>query len=120
MLRQAGHDAITVLEQHLGGSADPDIASVCQREGRALVTLDSDFADIRLYPPREFPGLVVLRPRWQDKLHVLQILRRLTLVFSSEALEHRLWIVEEERIRLGTEFECLGRPTAAITTDAIA
>lgn len=100
LLRQAGRDAITVLEQHLGGSADPDIASVCQREGRALVTLDSDFADIRLYPPGEFPGLVVLRPRWQDKLHMMQILRRLIPVFASESLEHRLWIGEEDRIRV--------------------
>lgn len=61
MLQQAGHDAATVLEQHLGGSDDAQLAALCQLEGRVLVTLDMDFSDIRNYPPAEFPGLIVLR-----------------------------------------------------------
>lgn len=71
MLRQAGHDAATVLEQHLGGSDDAQLAALCQLESRILVTLDMDFSDIRSYPPTEYPGLVVLRLRQQDKPHVL-------------------------------------------------
>jgi predicted nuclease of predicted toxin-antitoxin system len=39
-LRQAGHDVATVYEQSLAGSKDPDLISVCQREARALITLD--------------------------------------------------------------------------------
>jgi hypothetical protein len=45
VLRKEGYDARTVLEQGLGGEADADVASLCQREGRALLTLDTDFAD---------------------------------------------------------------------------
>ena len=67
MLRQAGREAATVLEQHLGGSEDAQLAPLCQLESRILVTLDMDFSDIRNYPPAEFPGLVVLRLRQQDK-----------------------------------------------------
>ncbi len=67
LLRQAGHGATTVLEQDLIGEADPNIASVCQREEKVLVTLDMDFADIRVYPPEQFSGLVVLRLKRQDK-----------------------------------------------------
>jgi hypothetical protein len=44
------------LEEHLGGSRDPKLASVCQEEERVLVTLDTDFADIQAYPPEQFPG----------------------------------------------------------------
>lgn len=67
VLQQAGHDASTVLQQDLGGGrADTDTASICQRERRALVTLDMDFADIRTYPPKQFLGLIVLRLRRQD------------------------------------------------------
>lgn len=47
LLRQAGYGAITVHDQGLGGEADAEIASICQEEERALVTLDTDFADIR-------------------------------------------------------------------------
>ncbi len=100
LLRQAGHDAATILEQRLGGSVDSEVASICQQESRVLVTLDLDFSDIRAYPPGDFPGLVVLRLRRQDKLYVLGVLRRLIEVFSREPLEGHLWIVEEERVRI--------------------
>jgi predicted nuclease of predicted toxin-antitoxin system len=54
LLSLAGHDAVSVLDQQLGGRPDPLLASVCQHEGRALVTLDLDFADIRTYPPSSY------------------------------------------------------------------
>jgi predicted nuclease of predicted toxin-antitoxin system len=100
LLRSAGHDATTVLDQNLGGRSDPDIARICQREGLVIVTLDTDFADIRTYPPERYPGLIVLRLKTQDKLHVLNVLNRLIPALSSEPLQGRLWIVEEERIRI--------------------
>jgi predicted nuclease of predicted toxin-antitoxin system len=103
MLRQAGHDAATVLEQHLGGSDDAQLAALCQLESRTLVTLDMDFSDIRTYPPAEYPGLVVLRLRQQDKPHVLDVFRHLVQVLHQEPIEGHLWIVEENRIRIRGE-----------------
>ncbi len=100
LLQQAGHDVTTVLEQHLSGNADARIASVWQEEERALVTLDTDFADIRAYPPEHYFGLIVLRLKRQDKPYVLELLARLMEVFSSEPLARYLWIVEEGRIRI--------------------
>jgi predicted nuclease of predicted toxin-antitoxin system len=99
-LRQAGHDAVTVLEQHIGGSADAQLTTLCKRESRVLVTLDMDFADIRRYPPAEFPGLIVLRLRQQDKPYVLDVLTRLVQIIRREPLEGHLWIVEESRVRI--------------------
>jgi predicted nuclease of predicted toxin-antitoxin system len=58
LLRDAGYGATTVVDQGLGGSADPDIASVYRNEDRVLVTLDMDFADIRTYPPNQHSGLI--------------------------------------------------------------
>jgi len=103
MLQQAGHDAATVLEQHLGGSDDAQLAALCQLEGRILVTLDMDFSDIRNYPPAEYPGLVVLRLRQQDKPYVLDVFMRCMQVLEQEAIEGQLWIVEENRIRIRGE-----------------
>lgn len=100
LLQRAGHDATTVVGQHLGGKGDSEVASVCQRERRALVTLDMDFADIRAYPPKEFAGLIVIRLRQQDKLQVLEVLGRLSSLLGSEPLEGYLWIVEKERVRV--------------------
>jgi predicted nuclease of predicted toxin-antitoxin system len=100
LLRQVGYDAVTVAEQHLGGWPDPDIASVCQEEGRILITLDIDFADIRAYPPTRFPGLIVLGLHKQDNPHVLEVIEHLIPLLSSEPLERLLWIVEETRLRI--------------------
>lgn len=100
ILRSAGHDASTIIEQNLGGEADSDIILVCQQEQRTLVTLDLDFADIRAYPPERFAGLVVLRLKQQDKLRVLATLRRLLLLLASEPVEQHLWIVDEKRVRI--------------------
>ena len=60
LLRQLGHDAMTIHDQQLVGEPDPRIAAVCLAEQRALVTLDLDFSDIRTNPPGEFGGIVVL------------------------------------------------------------
>jgi predicted nuclease of predicted toxin-antitoxin system len=59
-LRGAGHDAFSVVDQGLRGQVDATIAEVCKREGRALVTLDLDFANVQAYPPAEYSGLIVL------------------------------------------------------------
>lgn len=100
LLRKAGHDATTVLEQDMGGESDPDVAAVCRHEARVLVTFDTDFADIRTYPPERHAGLLVFRLQRQDRLHVLDVLRRLLPLLAREPIEGLLWIVEEERIRV--------------------
>ena len=100
LLEEAGHDASTIIAQGMAGDPDPDLASVCQQEQRALVTLDLGFADIRTYPPDEYPGLIVLRPNRQDKPHVLAVLEQLLPRLTTEPLVNRLWIVDENRLRI--------------------
>lgn len=36
LLRDAGHDVQTVLEERLGGSPDPDVLEACRGERRIL------------------------------------------------------------------------------------
>ena len=100
LLQSTGHDASTVIEQSMGGEPDPDLASLCRREQRALVTLDLGFADIRTYPPEEYHGLIVLRLKRQDKAYVVDALEQLLPTLEAEPLASRLWIVEEERLRI--------------------
>lgn len=98
--REFGHDAVSVLDQGLGGARDSRLASICRDERRAIVTLDKDFADIRTYPPGTHAGLVVFRLRRQGRDHVLRVGRRFLRVVRDAAIEGRLWIVEETRIRV--------------------
>jgi len=79
---------------------NPALVELCKREGRAFVTLDLDFADIRAYPPAEHPGVIVLRPGSHAKPHVLSLLARVTQPLSIEPVVGRLWIVDEAGIRI--------------------
>jgi predicted nuclease of predicted toxin-antitoxin system len=99
LLKQHGIDAATVLDQKLGGRPDSDVAAVCKSEGRAVLTLDLDFANIDAYPPAEYPGIVVLRLARQDKAEVLRVLASLVPHLVGVDLSGRLWIVEATRIR---------------------
>jgi predicted nuclease of predicted toxin-antitoxin system len=99
LLKEHGLDAATVLEQTLGGHPDSDVAAACKSEGRALITLDVDFANIDAYPPAEYRGIVVLRLAHQDKAQVLRVLGSLVPHLVGVDLSGRLWIVEETRIR---------------------
>lgn len=75
ILRGAGFVADTVGDENLAGANDETVASMSRSEGRILVTLDLDFANIRAYPPGEHAGIGVLRVKHQDKPTVLVHLR---------------------------------------------
>jgi predicted nuclease of predicted toxin-antitoxin system len=100
LLRQAGHDAMTVAEQGLSGSSDSTLAALCQDEERAMLTLDLDFADIRTYPPAEYAGIVVLRLLRNDAPHIQAVVGRMLPLMKTEPLPGHLWIVDEQKVRI--------------------
>ena len=95
-----GHDAVTVWDQDLRGISDEKIAQRCRSERRALVTLDLGFADIRAYPPEDYPGIVVLRLAQHSRNHVLACFPRLLDFLQVEPLEGTLWVVDEQSVRI--------------------
>jgi len=102
LLRAASHDALTVFDQSLSGQPDGRRASVCKREGRTLITLDTDFSDIRTYRPADYPGLLVLRLPRQSVPEVTRLVQRLLEVLKTNDCDGQLWIVERDRIRIRT------------------
>ncbi len=97
---ESGHDAATVLNEGIGGATDTAVASVCLAENRVLVTQDLGFADIRTYPPRRYPGIVVFRLTSQTRNALLAGCGMLMDVLASSDLKGRLWIVEHSRVRI--------------------
>ena len=61
VLTDAGHDVSTAEAQGLALASDETLITVCTSEGRALVTLDTDFANAMRYPPARYAGIVVVR-----------------------------------------------------------
>ncbi len=100
LLIAVGYNAVTVVEQGLGGKDDIQIIDVCAKEGRVLVTLDMDFANVRTYPPNLYSGLIVIRVHKQDKPHILTVFSQIIPLLVAEPLDKHLWIVEESRVRI--------------------
>ena len=73
VLQGRGHDAETVYGEGLQGKDDPSITARCQQEGRALITLDLDFANITVSPPQDYPGLIVLRVADQSRTQISRV-----------------------------------------------
>lgn len=99
-LRANGHDAHTVWDQALRGASDQALAQVCRAEGRVLMTLDLDFADIRVYPPQQYAGIIVLRLASQSRNHVLRSVTRLIPLLAESDIVGHLWIVDEQSVRV--------------------
>ena len=100
ILTAAGVDVATVAQQGLCGAPDQRLLELCRDEGRCLVTLDMDFSNPVQYPPRDYAGIVVLRPGGR----VLEADLRATMsLFARTARDRdvtgRLWIVQPDRIR---------------------
>lgn len=100
LLLAAGWACDTVHDEGLGGAADVQIGEACRVEARVLFTLDLDFADIRTYPPDNYIGIVVLRPPAPGRRVVLELLTRVIPVLAEQWIEHQLWIVESDRVRV--------------------
>ena len=100
LLRGAGYDTDTVQEEGLAGAEDEAISERVRSEGRAIVTLDLDFSDIRAYPPQDYFGIVILRPNRQDTASFLALVRRILPLLATEPLTGCIWIVEPDRIRI--------------------
>ena len=62
-LRDAGHEVDTVRDERLSGASDTHVLAEAVREGRALVSLDMDFANPMRFPPADTAGIAVLRVR---------------------------------------------------------
>ena len=100
-LGAAGHDVSTVALQQMSGASDAQLFDVCAAEGRALVTLDSDFAQVLRFPPEKSAGVAVLSSSGRMTSGLLQLLlSQLIDALQHHELSGRLWIIEPGRIRI--------------------
>jgi predicted nuclease of predicted toxin-antitoxin system len=100
LFSNAGYDAKTVHDQKLSGIKDQNLIDVCKKENRILITFDTDFSDIRTYPPNKGRGIIVLRISNQSKKYVLKVCKQILPLLEDEELYQHLWIVEDSRVRI--------------------
>ena len=100
VVRSAGYDAQTVLEQGSGGAKDDVLWRAVQGEARLLITADKGFGDIRESPPGTHGGVLLLRPDGDGIAPLLDLVRRVTRSGILERLRDTLAVVTKSRIRI--------------------
>ena len=106
LLAAGGHDVSTVVLQQMQAATDAQVIEACRKEGRALVTMDLDFANPIHFRPSQYPGIAVLRlPKKSSADDLLAAVRTLIEGLKHSSLTGRLWIVEIGRIREFNEEE---------------
>ena len=100
----SGHDVQTVSQEKLTGADDKHLFEICASEGRCLIALDLDFADVLRFPPHTGAGVAVLRLTRTVSLNLLtELVRGLLAAIEKEPIAGRLWVIEIGRIRMHGE-----------------
>lgn len=99
-LESLKHDVMTVAEEGLLSQPDPVIAKAANDEGRVLLTLDVEFADLRKYPPGGHPGIVLFRPVNFSPLAVNRVIEAFVRETDFESLTGCVVVVEPSRVRI--------------------
>ena len=99
-LRTEGYDAIAVLEVGLSGATDEQVLRFAVENGRVLVTLDADFANVIRFPPELTLGVVRLKVHPATEEAIRQAIRRGLLFLHNIDIAGRLAVVDDEKIRI--------------------
>jgi len=94
------HDVTTTADEGLLSQPDTVVAAAANDEGRMLLTLDLDFADLRQYPPGTHPGIILFRPPSLGPLAVNRFVERFVRESDLAALAGCLVVVDPRRTRV--------------------
>ena len=94
------HDVDTVLDEGLSGESDPSVLKAATTEDRILLTLDTDFLNLKKYPPGSHCGVVVFRPPRQGALAVAKFVLAFVRSTDLRKCYGQTAIVERRRTRI--------------------
>jgi len=99
-LRQLGHDVVDTRDLGLARATDREIMDAAVLQDRIVITYDSDFGDIREFPPGSYPGVIRLRiyPQTDEMLHprLAELLRSV----DAKRLRGALMILDNAKVRI--------------------
>jgi len=99
-LRTEGHDAVAVLEVGLSGATDERVLRFAVENGRVLITLDADFANVMRFPPELTLGVIRLKVHPPTEERIREAIRRALLYLQNIDIAGRLAVVDEDKIRI--------------------
>jgi predicted nuclease of predicted toxin-antitoxin system len=105
LLQEWGYEA-SALREHLPPDTDDEsVLELAQTLDGALLTIDMDFANIKIYPPQDYQGIIVMRYSAQNEEVVSKTLRQVLNDLYRDGLRQALIVISEERYRVRREEE---------------
>ena len=95
-----GYDVATTADEQLLSQPDTVVAAAARAEGRMLLTLDIEFADLRKYRPGTHPGIILFRPSSVGPLTVNRLVEDFVRTTDLRALSGCVVVVESTRVRI--------------------
>lgn len=100
LLMELQHDVMTAADENLLSRPDTEVARAAFREGRMLLTLDIEFADLRKYPPGSHPGVILFRPLSMSPLSVNKFIADFILSANLPKLAGCVAVVDPVHVRV--------------------
>jgi predicted nuclease of predicted toxin-antitoxin system len=75
LLASLGHDVETVRDEGLSGKSDREVWEVACAEKCFFVTMDTDFTDLRRFPPGTHAGILVARLSEEEQWRVTEFIQ---------------------------------------------
>jgi len=99
-LESFGHDVDTAFEEGLARASDREVLLAATAQDRILFTLDTDFLNLKRYPPKRHAGVVVFRPTRQGAVAVMKMVEAFVRSSDLKRYRKRTALVERTRIRI--------------------
>ncbi|HKG62088.1 MAG TPA: DUF5615 family PIN-like protein [Pyrinomonadaceae bacterium] len=99
-LERFGHDVDTAFDEGLAGATDREVLNEASNQARILFTLDTDFLNLKIYPPKNHGGVIVFRPTRQGALAISKIVEGFVRSADLRKYRSRTAVVERTRIRI--------------------
>ena len=99
-LRKLGHDVKSILESGLSQTTDDKIIDLATREERTIITFDKHFGDILRYPPRNSPGIILIRIRPPLLDDIFNAFENLFKNYHADSFEGKLIVLSKSGYRI--------------------
>ncbi|MDO8655326.1 MAG: DUF5615 family PIN-like protein [bacterium] len=101
VLEELGWEVFDVRDVGLRGKLDSEIIRFAKKSKAVLFTGDWGFADILIYPPEQYHGIVMLNfPNEFSTIVIAEETRKSLKKLQGESLSQKLIIIEPGKIRI--------------------
>ncbi len=95
-----GHDVHTVRDERLVGRDDQIVFEAAVKEGRALITQDLDFSDVRQFSPGTHPGIVLVRLQSPSRMRLIERFRQILDSDTIDGWTGSFGVVTDKKLRI--------------------